>query len=568
MAVNSSNNNSNKKKNTKKNSNKKQNYKKKNLDNETNKKSKINVENNIIQQENIDDTIKIQVEIQDENNKLINNSNELIKKETTTLDNDSVKVDDSNNNELLDKKNIKKENYLIRILALLFVASLLYFIFIPRISLLGNKTTTINYYDDYIEPGYKATFIFKNITKNIKVDNSIINGKIGNYKVVYYYKIGFLKFKKTRNVKIVDNKKPEVLLDDEITLCPNDDISKIKYEVFDEYDGDITDKAISNYTDNKLIISASDKSNNKINKEIIIKKEDNEKPVITLKGNETIYLYSGSNYTEPGFEAIDNCDGNITDKVTTNGNVGSSVGTYKITYSVSDNTGNKTEVIRTVIIKNNNLYNSGNIGNGTIYLTFDDGPSWGTTNVILDVLKEEGVVATFFVTCNGPDSLIKRMYDEGHTVALHTASHNYSYIYSSVDNYFADLNKVSNRVKNITGIESKIIRFPGGSSNTVSRQYKSGIMTELTGMVLDKGYRYFDWNVDSNDAGSARSSSDVYNNVVWNLSKSRSNVVLMHDIKYTTRDAIRNIIKYGKANGYSFNKIDMNTYMVRHGVNN
>ena len=250
------------------------------------------------------------------------------------------------------------------------------------------------------------------------------------------------------------------------------------------------------------------------------------------------------------------------------GEVKQQVGTYKIKYTVTDSSNNTDEVIRTVIVRNNNLYNNGSIGNGVIYLTFDDGPNNGTTNVILDILKEEGVKATFFVTCNGPDNLIKRIYDEGHTLAIHTCTHDYSYVYSSVDNYFNDLNRVSTRVKNITGYDAKIIRFPGGSSNTVSRRYSYGIMSTLTGMVLDKGYRYYDWNVDSKDAGGANSSSQVYNNVVNYLSHNRSNVVLMHDVKYQTRDALRDIIRYAKNNGYTFSKIEMDTYMVRHGVNN
>ena len=160
------------------------------------------------------------------------------------------------------------------------------------------------------------------------------------------------------------------------------------------------------------------------------------------------------------------------------------------------------------------------------------------------------------------------MYDEGHTVALHTATHNYSYIYSSKENYFADLERVSNRVKNITGYESKIIRFPGGSSNTISRNYKIGIMSELTTEVLNRGYRYYDWNVDADDAGKAYTKEQVYNNVTSHLSHQRSNMVLMHDVKYQTKSAIRDIIRYAKANGYTFKKIEMNTYMIRHYVNN
>ena len=159
--------------------------------------------------------------------------------------------------------------------------------------------------------------------------------------------------------------------------------------------------------------------------------------------------------------------------------------------------------------------------------------------------------------------------DEGHTIALHTASHTYSIVYASVDSYFNDLNIVSERVKNITGVESKIIRFPGGSSNTVSRKYSSGIMSYLTSEVLKRGYRYYDWNVSSGDAaGGSPTASMIYDNVVSNLSKNRVNMVLMHDIKTYTRDALRDIIRYGKENGYVFDKITQNTEMITQRVNN
>ena len=119
-------------------------------------------------------------------------------------------------------------------------------------------------------------------------------------------------------------------------------------------------------------------------------------------------------------------------------------------------------------------------------------------------------------------------------------------------------------------MKSNIIRFPGGGSNTVSRNYSKGIMSILTKEVLNRGYHYFDWNVSSNDAGGAKTSEEVYNNVVKNLSKNRANVVLMHDFEnnYKTLNAISDIIDYGKANGYQFLAIDMSTSMVRHSVNN
>ena len=204
-----------------------------------------------------------------------------------------------------------------------------------------------------------------------------------------------------------------------------------------------------------------------------------------------------------------------------------------------------------------------------IAMTFDDGPRSGTTDIILNILKEENVKATFFVTNSGPDDLIKRAYDEGHAVGLHTASHDYSVVYASGDSYFNDLKLVSERVKRITGEESKLIRFPGGSSNTISRKYSPGIMSYLTQEVVKRGYRYYDWNIDSRDAEGGRFNADEITKFVTSkLSHDKVNMVLMHDIKVTTMEALRNIIRYGKENGYVFDKIGPYTDMVMQHVNN
>ena len=472
-------------------------------------------------------------------------------------------LDDISDN--IVKRNNKKILYLLIPFALLILWIYLLF---PKIRLDGDNEVTIAYNQVYKELGYKAKILFKDITNKIKVDSNLNTSKIGKYKINYYLEYGLFNINKSRIINVIDNIKPEIITEDIINVCPNQAVPEIEFKAIDEYDGDLTNKVIKNSLDDKIILSISDKSNNKTVKEVVIDREDRTPPEIKLNGSDTIYLGVGASYVEPGYIAQDNCDGDITDKVQVSGSVETYAGTYQLIYSVSDSSANKIEVTRTIIIRNYSLYNSGTIGNGVVYLTFDDGPNEGTTNVILDVLKEQGVKATFFVTCNGPDYLIKRMYDEGHTVALHTATHDYGYIYSSVDNYFNDLNRVSERVKNVIGVESKIIRFPGGSSNTTSRKYQLGIMTTLTGMVLDRGYRYFDWNVDAMDASTARSSSDVYYNVINNLSMNRANVVLMHDVKGITRDAIRNIIKTAQSQGYTFARIDMDTYMVRHGVKN
>jgi len=224
-------------------------------------------------------------------------------------------------------------------------------------------------------------------------------------------------------------------------------------------------------------------------------------PVIELQGGESIRVPLNSGYSEPGYDVYD-IGGDY--ELAVEGEVDPNTeGEYEIKYTAVDTSGNTTTVSRVVhVIK----------PAGTVYLTFDDGPSEHTGR-LLDVLKKYGVKVTFFVTGRGDDSYFKREFDEGHTVALHTNSHNYSYVYSNVDNYFNDLNTISDRVKTQTGIESKLIRFPGGSSNLVSRRYdgRTRIMSRLVNEVTARGYTYFDWNVDSNDAGGATSADEVFN---------------------------------------------------------
>ncbi|MBR3414454.1 polysaccharide deacetylase [Candidatus Saccharibacteria bacterium] len=207
-------------------------------------------------------------------------------------------------------------------------------------------------------------------------------------------------------------------------------------------------------------------------------------------------------------------------------------------------------------------------GSRTIYLTFDDGPGPYTAK-LLDILKKYNVKVTFFVTGAGDDSLIVREANEGHTVALHTMTHNYAYVYSSIANYFDDLYQIQSRVKNLTGQTPTIIRFPGGSSNLVSAGYDGGshIMSSLVNEVSARGFTYFDWNVSSGDAGAPLSSEQIYQNVTENL-KPGASVVLQHDIKDYSVDAVERIIEYGQKNGYTFKKLDTSSPVVHHGVNN
>ena len=205
-------------------------------------------------------------------------------------------------------------------------------------------------------------------------------------------------------------------------------------------------------------------------------------------------------------------------------------------------------------------------GQKVCYLTFDDGPSANTLK-ILDILNKYGVKATFFVINSADIGYVKNIYEAGHTVGLHTATHNYSQIYASTDAYFDDLQQISDKVESIIGIKPTVMRFPGGSSNKVSAKYCGGIMTRLVSLVQERGYSYFDWNVASGDADSNTPSYTYIRNNVLNSAKNKNSAcVLMHDssVKTTTVQALPEIIEGLTAMGYRFEALTPDTYGYHH----
>ena len=203
-----------------------------------------------------------------------------------------------------------------------------------------------------------------------------------------------------------------------------------------------------------------------------------------------------------------------------------------------------------------------------VYLTLDDGPS-DNTQAVLDILDKYNAKATFFVTGEMPEykDMIKAAYDKGHTIGMHTYSHDYAKVYASVDAYFQDLDQIGQMVQEEIGYVPCFIRFPGGSSNTVSKKYTAGIMSTLVQEVQNRGYQYYDWNVSSGDGGTAtteeiiaQSETDKYHQVM----------LLFHDAatKETTIEALPTVLEYYKNLGYSFKAIDRESLVVHHQVNN
>ena len=301
---------------------------------------------------------------------------------------------------------------------------------------------------------------------------------------------------------------------------------------------------------------------------------DTEQPEVQLLGAQYYILNVDQPYVEPGCTATDNYDGDLSAKISISGEVDiHTPGEYDLTYTVTDSYNNTASIQRIVRVEEWDFSQAdrpvvGEPNGKVIYLTFDDGPS-KHTNRLLDVLKKYDVKATFFVVKTEFSDIIKRIAAEGHTVAMHTTSHVYKKVYASEEAYFKDLHSIQKLIKDLTGQESKFLRFPGGSSNKAS-SFNPGIMTRLTKLVEEKGFRYFDWTIDSKDTGGAKTPLAVCQNVISGIlnEKREYSIVLQHDIKGYSVDAVEAIIRWGLENGYTFLPIDENTPQYHHTVRN
>lgn len=195
-----------------------------------------------------------------------------------------------------------------------------------------------------------------------------------------------------------------------------------------------------------------------------------------------------------------------------------------------------------------------------VCLTFDDGPSKNTTP-ILEILDREQVPATFFVCAQDANEnympLVADIAAAGHQIALHSATHQYSKIYASTDAFWQDMKALRQALEPYVDVESiDWLRFPGGSTNTVSRRYGGkGLMQQLKNEVEQRGWQWVDWNVCAEDAVGGHPSADtIYRNVVRETGEQTHCVVLMHDsaTTRTTAEALPDIIRWYTDNGYTF----------------
>lgn len=199
-----------------------------------------------------------------------------------------------------------------------------------------------------------------------------------------------------------------------------------------------------------------------------------------------------------------------------------------------------------------------------VYLTFDDGPSI-YTGQILDILKANDVKATFFVIGRDEEyyEYYKRIVDEGHTIGMHSYSHVYQDFYASEDSFADELTRLNDLIYNVTGTRSQIFRFPGGSSNQVSALPIETYIKYLN----ENDIQYYDWNALSGDAvTSGLSPEQLVDNIMNDVEKNQDSIVLMHDLQTThaTVESLQLLIDTLKSEGYEILPIDENTPLIQH----
>jgi len=447
-----------------------------------------------------------------------------------------------------------------------------------ELNLLGEERIVLDYGQTYAEAGAVARFygshmIVDGIDVPVKITGSVDENQLGRYEI--RYEASYERWHRTavRTVEVIDREAPRILLAEKTGnyVLPGDQYREEGFMARDNHDGDLTDQVVKTVLADRILYQVQDSSGNRTSVIRQIVYYDPIPPVILLEGDSAITVQEGSSFTDPGYTASDNCDGDITDRVRITGTVDTGrPGTYHVYYTVEDSFGNSDTEFRIVRVKGRpqpkpnqtEVKPSGKV----IYLTFDDGPSKYTQR-LLEILDQYDVKATFFVVNTSYAHMIDDIVNQGHSIGAHTYSHDYREIYSSEDAYFRDLQKICSVVKKCSGVDTRLLRFPGGSSNTISR-FNEGIMSRLTHKVVDQGYKYFDWNVDSNDAGGAKTADEVFENVIGGAQGRRISIVLQHDTKGYSVDAVEQIIVWGLANGYTFLPLDETSPMYHHRPNN
>ena len=444
-----------------------------------------------------------------------------------------------------------------------------------EIVMLGEDRLVLEYGESFDDPGVEIRqvgriFPVTREAEMVYAINPFDSMRLGNQQLEYIIADNGTEKHLYRDITVVDTQKPVIEL---LPIQEGQEPSWMRgyiepgFTATDNVDGDMSDIVEVTLLNDRVVYSVTDSSGN----EAVAERElpgGMDAPEIELVDGDALTFTASMNWEDPGFRAVDGQGNDLSEYVTVEGSVTPyRSGEYELSYTLTNLQGESVTAIRHVTVEPVRQSDTVYPDTKTIYLTFDDGPG-PYTSQLLDVLARYNVKVTFFVTGNQPDyyDCIGRAYAEGHSIGVHSFTHNYYSIYASEDAFFEDFNKCEDLIYEQTGSYTKLFRFPGGSSNTVSN-FNPGIMSRLTDTMTDMGYYYFDWNVSSGDAGGTTETDQVFWNVV-NTCGNNVNVVLQHDIKGFSVAAVERIIVWGLNNGYQFLPLEESSYGAHHGINN
>lgn len=437
----------------------------------------------------------------------------------------------------------------------------------------GEQTMTVELGGEYTEPGRYAVTTGRLFGDGreleLKTEGTVDMQTPGAYELSYVTKFLGREYRAVRRVIVADREPPVIELLHTEGYSPNwfTGYEEEGYTAKDNCDGDVTGRVVRTEGDGVITYTVTDSSGNSTTVERHIPSA--EAPQIILNGDDKMTVNASLWFSDPGFTAHDSLGNDLSEYVVVEGRVHPyEPGVYELRYSIENERGERVETVRTVTVLSLQNPDTTTPDGKTIYLTFDDGPG-PYTDGLLDTLAKYNVKTTFFVTAESTKyrDCIGRAYREGHSIGVHSYTHNYYTIYASEEAFFDDFTAMQDIIEEQTGTTTSLFRFPGGSSNTVS-SFNPGIMSRLTKAMENMGYKYFDWNVTSGDAGETTDTDVVLENVISGCTGKKAAIVLQHDIKDYSVDAVEQIIIWGLDNGYQFRALDMSSPDAHHGVNN
>ena len=445
-----------------------------------------------------------------------------------------------------------------------------------RFYLYGDRDITVECGDSFEDPGVYALTVGKLFGESeehlpVTTYGSVDTSRVGSYVLRYTTRFFFSDYSTERTVTVVDTTPPVIELKHVEGYEPTwlTGYAEEGYRAYDICDGDLTGRVQRTAEDDRIVYTVTDAAGNSTTVERELPNINYQPPVITLLGEQHMIVTAALSFTDPGYTAVDSLGNDMSGYVVCEGEVVPyAAGEYQLTYTITSELGDSVTALREVTVVPVEIPEAVTPGEKTIYLTFDDGPGPYTAG-LLDLLKAYNVKATFFVTNQAPKylDLIGRAFREGHSIGVHSASHDYDRIYASEEAFFDDFFAMEEVIYEQTGSYTQLFRFPGGSSNTVSR-FNPGIMSRLTRAMNDLGYQYYDWNVVSGDAGETNKTKEIIANIEEGCAQHTVSVVLQHDIKDYSVAAVEDVIRWGLANGYTFRGLQMDSFAAHHGVNN